>query len=140
MADIKNALFDHLAADAGVLALVSDRVYPQIPDPKAGFPRVTFQLLGTDQVRFLGGSSGIRDVTIQIDSWAQSSPGSVALAAAVNAALEPFGEDPGDMGDPAVDVRGIFLDDERDDGEMSTDKNGDTVFRTIQTYSVWYRE
>lgn len=140
MADIKNALFDHLTADDGVSAIVDDRVYPNIAEPKAALPFITFQSIVTRPVRHLGGSSGIRDATIQIDSWAKSSPGATALAEAVVAALKPFGEAPGDMGTPVVSVRGVFLDSERESANMATDENEDVIFRVTQTYSVWYRE
>jgi hypothetical protein len=93
-ADLQKLIFDRLVADAGVHAVVADRIYDNRPNT-AQFPCVTFgpSDVVEDDAECVTG----RVETIQLDCWARGNGriGAVKpLVDAVKAALHLFHVDP----------------------------------------------
>lgn len=91
---IEPGLFAHLCADAGVAALVGDRIYPAGRIPEAApLPALTYQRVSTVPQQTLDGLAGLTQVRMQITAWAEGDTApaqSKALAAAVIRSLAGF--------------------------------------------------
>jgi len=76
-----------LTGDAGVLALVSTRVYwkrlPQMPT----YPAITLELIDGDPNNALNAVSGLHWARVRVNSWGSTYGAAYELAAAVTAAL-----------------------------------------------------
>lgn len=121
------AIYSHLAADAGVAALASTRVYPVgIPepaDPNAPFAdSVTFLLLGADHLYTQSGGTTMLKYRWEVSGASESYEGAHALIAAAIAALNHFRGVMGGSGGVTVkhsillDVRDSVLDDHLERG------------------------
>lgn len=122
-ADIKA----HLQADATLVALVADRIYPVIRPQNAALPAVTYTAPAPDEVNTLAGrSDSLRNYRLQVDCWAESHAAVVAMANAVrsrmNTAASAF---------RAVLYPGTGLDDYESDTRL---------YRRMLEFSVWYTE
>ncbi len=84
---IETTLYDTLAADTGVSALVGARIYPMLRPPADPLPAVVYQRIATDPAKDLGGDTGIDAVRIQVACWSATYAGAKALGAAVRAAV-----------------------------------------------------
>ena len=116
-----------LTADAGVAALVGDRVFTEVLPQAPTVPAVVFAQVAGDEDVALDGPTGVGSRRVQIDAWAKSRAEATALALAVRAALA------GHSGAAAgFEVHGVFLLTERWDFEPET-----SLYRTSQDYEVW---
>jgi hypothetical protein len=105
------AIYGRLSADAGVAALVGDRVYPTLLPQPSTFPAVTYAMVGSPWQTAQDGSR-IRTPRYRLVCWAKSYDEADAVGAAVAAALHLW-RDPPDV-DPAL------VDDETEDREAET--------------------
>lgn len=80
-------LYSALAADAGVSALVSDRIYPVLLPQTPTYPAISTQLISNSPQQ---GSTTVREARYQVNCWAVTYPAAKSLATAVKAALEEY--------------------------------------------------
>jgi len=116
-----------LVQDPGVAALAADRVYsdflPQAPET----PAVVFDLVSADEDQALSGPTGVRRVSVVVDSWAKKRGDATALGLAVRRALS------GHSGAAAgFEIQAAFLVAERWAFESDAD-----LYRTTQDFEVW---
>lgn len=89
MASIEAALIAALTADAGVSALVSDRVFPWGAQQSAAMPYVTIQRISTVGAKHLNGPDTLEWPRFQIDVWVQKLPlDAIAVAEAIRLAID----------------------------------------------------
>lgn len=89
MADAGNALLFILTNDAGVAALVDDRIYRDTLPQKYTLPAITFQLVsGPPMPDHNAGVNANFRLTYQVDCWAENTDGASAARDAVFAALD----------------------------------------------------
>ncbi|MFZ5745276.1 MAG: DUF3168 domain-containing protein [Pseudomonadota bacterium] len=88
MAAVEEALVAVLSADAGVTALAAARIFPAGGRQGAAYPYATFQRISTSGAGHLDGPSNLDWPRLQIDCWAETAPAAMALAEAVNSALD----------------------------------------------------
>lgn len=80
-------LYTRLAAYNGISALVSTRIYPlQLPQTPT-LPALTYQRISNSGQN---GSTDLRESRWQVNCWAATYTGAVALAAQAKAALEDY--------------------------------------------------
>lgn len=97
MADITTGIRSHLVANAGVTALVADRVFPQFQsaDDAGATPYVTTQVVGINPTNDLDGEDALQNTRVQITAWSDSKFNAIAVRDAVKTALvgqhAPFG-------------------------------------------------
>jgi hypothetical protein len=94
----ESALVDYLRNDAGLSALIGQRIYPLVlPDPPTS-PALVYQLItGTGDVAH-DGPLDLSDARYQFDSWSETYTGAKRVSAALQAALLGFrGEFGGDL-------------------------------------------
>ncbi len=127
---IEAALFGHLSTEAGLAALVGTRVFPvQLPQG-ATLPAVTYQRISTRPMTHRGSTTPTYSrPRFQLNCWASSYDGTVALRAAVRAAMGTLAQASG----PRIDV--ALMQDDRDVVEA-------TAGRWVASldYFIWHRE
>ncbi len=126
---IEEALYSHLAADAGVSALVGDRIYPTLAPQEAELPYLVYQRVSGPRVRSHGGPSGLAHPRFQITGAAETYPSLRAVMNAVRAALDGFKGTMGGTG--GVEVGGAFVENELDSEE---------TFVSRLDIVLWHRE
>jgi hypothetical protein len=85
------AIADALAGDAGVTALVSDRISPVLKSQGQVLPAVTVTSVSSTPENALGGYDGLDTVRVQVSAWAATYIEAVALAMACRTALQAAG-------------------------------------------------
>ncbi|MCK6478578.1 MAG: DUF3168 domain-containing protein [Planctomycetaceae bacterium] len=116
-----------LTQDPGVAALAADRVYsevlPQAPTP----PAVVFDVVSADEDISLSGPTGVRRVSVVVDSWARKRADATALGLAVRRVLAGHSGAAG-----GLEVQAAFLVSERWAYDAEVD-----LYRTTQDFEVW---
>lgn len=136
---IESGLRALLIADAGVKALVADRVYP-MPAPQNGqYPFLTWQRISGQRVFSMGGPSGLAEPRFQIDVWSANRENrpdgggpyaeARSIADAVRRALDGFN---GTL--DGIRASAILLD-ERD---LFENESGTT--RVSMDFRIWHEE
>lgn len=82
-----------LVNDAGVSALISDRVYLHALQPDCAYPAVAMVAAGDTPINDLDGEDAMRKERWQLDCWATSFADVEAAAAAVMTAMGTAGVD-----------------------------------------------
>jgi hypothetical protein len=132
---LKAALYTYLTGNAGVAALVEDRIYPSFTGSMAAaLPRVCYEIDRTTVERHLSGLTDITMASVSFQCWAEDSTGADGLAQTVRQALDAYkGTQSG------VDILTVFYDSETDTIEVPDDGGSlPTYLRTI-TFRVWHR-
>jgi hypothetical protein len=118
-------------ADAGVVALVSSRVYPLRLPQVPTFPAIVYQVVSTVVMDHHHGSAGrLLRARVQFTLWAGSHAGADALARALRAALDGYA---GTMTSTVVGY--ALMQTERADWDATTED-----YRRIQDYYILYVE
>jgi len=87
---IEDGLYNYLSNNAGVAAIVSNRIYPLVMAQKTTLPAITYQTTALRPDRGLDGNSGRMTATIQINAWAETHVEAKNLAEALRAALNDY--------------------------------------------------
>ncbi len=85
MTTIAELVYTQLAADAGVSALVSTRIYPRRLPQSPSMPAVTYQRVSSAPKM---GTTNVRRSRYQLNCWDLTPDGAQALADAAKAAME----------------------------------------------------
>jgi len=140
MASIKAALYYHLTNAATVTALVASRVYPMGNVPtSAALPYVSFTAITTGHEHHQTGPSALANPIIQIDAWAATDLSAWNVADAIRQSMDSTR---GSFGDPAdsATVRGLILQDERDEYISPSNSSEAGVFRRSMDFTIWHTE
>lgn len=127
---IEAALYAHLAADAGLAAVVSTRIYPMQLPQQPTLPALTYQRISTLPTQHRGNAIALhRRVRMQIDCWAADYDTTLTVRAAVLAAMNSLAQDSG----PRIDVAQLAED--RDVIDPLTAR-----WRASIDFFIWYEE
>lgn len=129
---MEEALRSILAADAGVTALVSSRLYWGLAPQSVTGDFVAMYVVSGNRDYHMSAASGLRETRVQFDCWASSYGAAKTIARAVESALSGFS---GSQSGKAL--RGVFVNSERDDNESDT---ADTAsrYRTSLDLIIWH--
>ena len=139
---IQEGLYTYLAADAGVSALVSSRIYPLVI-PETVYteatkkPCLVYSVDGKSrQVRY-SGTDTLVAASVQIDCYARTYLASQQLAEAVRSAMVDYSGTWTGSSSPQTSnrVQSIFIQSEFD---MLDPEPG--LYRVSQQYTIWYDE
>jgi hypothetical protein len=130
---VEEAIIARLLGDAGVLALVSNRVFPVSRPQASTLPAVTVTRISGAPIMDDGGEAGLLDARIQIDCWGETYSSAKLLARAVLTSLSGFR---GTVG--ATEFENVELDTERDSREGGGNAEA-YEFRTSLDFFVWSR-
>jgi len=134
MALVPEALYDHLNADAGLTALVGDRIYPNTAPQRGTMPQVVLRTASAERYYSHGGPSQVADVRVEISCWSKSYLEAKKVADAVRKAIE--GSQKGTIGTTStLEVMGMRLENEIDTYDDETH-----FFRTIVDVLIPHRE
>jgi len=133
---IHTAIYDELAADAAVAALVVSRIYRagHVPE-RPLYPYIVYQQVSGPHEHHQGGGAGLTQPRFQVTCWARSSSSAHTLAKAVREAIDAFR---GSMGTSPnqVTVRSTSIENELDGFETETSAGVPTEFSVIQDYII----
>ncbi len=134
---IETALYSYLSTKASITALVSTRIYPQVAPNDAAYPFITYTIIAGDTSHHMGGASGLVNVSMQIDAWADNIPDRESVFQALRNALDGF---TGDMGTENLNIRSCFLSDFSNLNEPNPEGKGLPVVRKSLDFSIWHVE
>ncbi len=131
-------LYTRLKSVSAVQTLVAEstspltyRIYPLvIPQGQDRMPCIVYQKVSAERQLLLVGTNGTVRATYQVDSYATSASGALALAAAVQDALMDY---VGTSGGVAMRFTSL-------ENEISLEDPDPGLFRISQTYTCWYDE
>ena len=89
--DFEIVLLRTLREDAGLSALVGNKVFALVIPQGTKLPCITFQRIGGMPANTLSGHSGLEEIDLQIDVWARDYDEAKAIAKAVRSAMPPSG-------------------------------------------------
>jgi hypothetical protein len=116
-----------LTSDAGVAALVADRVFTEVLPQAPLVPAVVFTEVAGDEDVALEGPTGASSRRVQVDSWAKTRADATTLGLAVKRALSRH------VGAAAgLDVQALFFLTERWDYDSDS-----ALYRTSQDFECW---
>ena len=122
--DFDIVLLRTLREDAGLSALVGNKVFALVIPQGTKLPCITFQRIGGMPANTLSGHSGLEEIDLQIDVWARDYDEAKAIAKAVRAAMPPSG--------PRFSAHLI------EDQDLYED--GTNYFRVNMEFKVWFLE
>ena len=88
MTAVEQIIYSVLTSDADVAALVGDRVYPVVRPGDTAVPAIAYQLIDNVRHHGCGGASGWAESRWQLNCWAATFDGAIALAEAAIKALD----------------------------------------------------
>ena len=81
-----------LSTHAGLVALVSTRIYPLMLPQDCPLPAVTYQLISDVPTVNLDGDADLSNARVQVDVWATSYGGAATAAAQVMLAMDTIAQ------------------------------------------------
>lgn len=103
MADIESGLFTFLSTNAGLEALIGQRIYPlRIPE-NATLPALAYQKVSGPSEHSKDGDMSLNHPRFQLTCWADKYADAKAVRTAVMAALQSFANGGSFGGGPVVD-------------------------------------
>lgn len=130
MADLLLGLTEYLLADAGLSALIGDRLYPLVIDEDNDGDCLTYQVVSDPSEITHSGQNTFSHPRIQFDCYGSTYAAALAVANALKAATAGY---KGSMG--SVNVQASFIDDHRDDYDDVLE-----LYRMIVDAIIWYEE
>lgn len=124
------AIATRLLADAGVTALVGNRVTPSVPtqDPTGDY--VTYYRTAGGEGRTLGGRNRLQNYSVRIEAVAETQAKANAILAAVVASLTPRDA----WRDEDNGVRGCSTQGDADESVLEDNRRV-----AGQTFSIWFK-
>lgn len=80
-------LFTVLSNAAAITAIVGGRIYPQQLPQTPTYPAITYQRAGGDRENHVRGYANLENAIIQIDAWAVTLAGAIALGDVITTAM-----------------------------------------------------
>ena len=135
---IERALYSYLTGHATVGALLSTRVYPESAPTERSreFPYATYTQSSELPVHHMRGFSGLTNVQLLLDLWAETQPQREALAGAVQVAVNAWAPESRE----SVDIRRAIVSDQADDYVPPTDGSERGVYQRSMSVDIWYRD
>lgn len=134
---IEQALRALFTGDAGLAALLDKRVYPERLPQNPRYPALTAAIVAGQSTYSMDGASGLANPRIQVDCYAETKDGVIALRDKVMAALSGYR---GSAGAPAVEIYGAFRVSEIDAPGSELNGAGPRVWRKTLDFIVWHKE
>lgn len=134
MTAVEPALVALLVNDPGTIAVVANRLYPNVAPEGACFPHAVYYRVSTGRRRGYKGTVATIP-SVQFDCYALDYPSAKAAALAIGQCLEGFvGNVPGGL----LRVQGTWVDEESDDYERPEHADEAGVHKCSLTVRVWF--
>lgn len=133
---LEPAMVAYLLANAGVAAVIDDRLYNyQVARANTAWPVVTWFRNGTEPYNNLQGSAGASWATFSFDCWSTNQLDTYKAAEALRRALQGFR---GSWG--CVAIGAVILDDVNDSIEQPQDSSGSCWYSRSLDFNILYGE
>ena len=133
-AALKEGIFTKLSADAPLIALVGDRIYPDVADQKKKLPYIVYEVDSEQGVPHMTGGGTLELTSVQFTVWATSS----ASRSAVNDALRTLLDHKIGLALGSANTRSIRKTNGVDTQEKPDAGNQNWIFGTFNDYDIWY--
>lgn len=133
-AALKAGIFTELSGDAGLIALVSERIYPDVADQKDKLPYIVFEVDSEEGVHNMLGNAPLARTNIQFTVWAATSKS----RSDVNDALRVLLDGKIGVALGAAQVRVIRNTNAVDTREVPDDGSQNWNYGTFNDYDFWY--
>ena len=135
--DIRTSLRGYLLADTGVAALVGTRIYPRVLPQGVRDPAIVYNRVSMLGDHHMLGASGLVEVRMQIDAWADTADDAYDLAVAVKERIDGYRGEMQSVASPpdVVFVQGCFFANARDDYDANRQ-----LYRESWDYMLHYGE
>lgn len=130
--NVGQIIYGVLSATAGVTALVSTRIYPDMAPQNVTFPYIVFQKLQTQPTDTKEGVSKLDKILVQVDCYSNNYDNAHSLAAAIRTALDRY---TGTINGHVVD-RIIFSNDSSGSPQDVPTSTGSTIYWASQDYEI----
>jgi hypothetical protein len=131
---IDEALYTYLSTYAGLISLLSTRVYPEVLPQNVIYPAIVYQQIDGDRVHVMGNDSNLANTEWQLTCWGDTITSARAIAAQLRAALQNYSGTMGGAG--GVTVQRVYI----QPGEASGQDAGTLRFYVRQSYLIWHEE
>jgi hypothetical protein len=137
---MEEALTNHLLAQAGLAALVGNRITWTRRPQGSALSAIVLHVISRTPAYTMDGPTNATPQRIQTDCWAKSYAEAKAVARQVTAALSGTHPSIGDGASPEtfVDFLGSFKEGERDSFEQGA--GGEALYRVGMDFIIWTRE
>jgi hypothetical protein len=136
--ELNDALFSYLSTHAGLLALVSTRIYPdKLPD-KITIPAIAFQLISEEETEtFRQPTTDLLAGTYSFAVWASTRAAANAVGKQIRAAFKNFSGIMGGAGGVLISaVRKVSR-----ITDVDLTREGAVIsYKDIQDFEIWYNE
>ncbi len=123
--------------DAGISALISSRVYPDVAPEKSAFPFVVYERISTDVQHDMGGAGNLKYVRVGMTIYSYSPDERNTIAEAIEALLDG-NRDTVTISASSIRFQTLFLEDQQDQVLKPDDGKGRAIYQALQTYFVAY--
>lgn len=137
MAVLEEGLVSYLSTYAGLVALISTRVYPVRIPQGATLPCLTFQRISTPRIlthQTSGATGDLAHPRFQFDAWATTQKAAKAITDQVRAALNGKTGAIG-AGASAVTIRAALVDNESPEYDTESE-----LYRSRSDFTIWQEE
>jgi hypothetical protein len=125
------AILGLLQASSDLVALIGDRIYPDVLDDPPVYPAVTFQKLGGAGARGAVRNPGLMRASFQVSSWAQSRAEAALIATQVRKAMDRKRK---------ITVAGVPIDDCFYESDVDLDDDEVGVWFNHMSFTIHFRE
>lgn len=129
---IESAIYSRLSGFAGLSALVSTRIYPNVLAQNATLPAVVYQRISAGRISLMGVDAAVLPARFQFTAWATGHTAAAAVRDQVRQALQRWSQ----TGPPVVQdtyiENEIDLFDEGDDGTV--------LAQLVLDALIWFEE
>jgi len=125
------AVLTLLQGSADLVALVADRITPDVMADPPVYPAVTFQKVGGGGARGAVANPGLMRASFQVSTWATSRIEAAQIAAMVRKALDRQRK---------VTVGGVRIDDCFYESDLDLSDPDDQVYFNHMSFRIHYRE
>jgi len=128
---IDQNVFNYLAANANIIAVTGQRIYPEILPEKPTFEAITYRSVDHDIDNVFGGSTGFVRSDYYVDAWSLKHSQAVALSKIVRDEMKNI---TGAFG--GITVQQIFI----TIGSVTVFEHTVKAYRITQMFSIWHGE
>lgn len=124
-----------LVGSTSVTSIVGTRIYPLLAPKTAAIPFITWRRAGISREHTLAGPMGMPNVTVEMQSFANTYEDVRQLADRVRLVLDGYG---GTVNN--VEVKNVSLENEADDFVQLAGGDLPPVYQVTQTFNVLWQE
>jgi len=131
--EINDALYSYLSTYAGLSALISTRIYPDILPQSPTVPAITYQSISKVREHLFRADSTLVKSRYQFSCFGNTRSSSKAVAKQIRFALQNYSGTMGGTG--GVIVNAVEIDGEDDNYESDT-----KLYSTMLDFLIWHEE